>query len=122
MARRCPVQPARTRCLGRSGPALKAARLGARRMVRSTHGRTELSQHRRRAAGKRRPRRSVRAFLLTTVVSAILVAAGAKYVIGQFAIQANPLAEALTAIPASQQGAALEHQRQHMILMVAATK
>ncbi len=60
--------------------------------------------------------------MLTTVVSAIFVAAGAEYVIGQFAIQANPLAEALTAIPASQQGAALEHQRQHMILMVAATK
>jgi hypothetical protein len=60
--------------------------------------------------------------LLTTVVSAIFVAAGAEYVIGQFAVQANPLAEALTAIPASQQGTQLVHQRQNMILMAAATK
>ena len=60
--------------------------------------------------------------MLTTVVSAIFVAAGAEYVIGQFAVQANPLADALTAIPASQQGTQLEHQRQNMILMAAATK
>ncbi len=60
--------------------------------------------------------------MLTTAVSAIFVAAGAEYVIGQFAVQANPLAEALTAIPASQQGAQLVHQRQNMILMAAATK
>lgn len=73
-------------------------------------------------AGRRRPRRSVRAFLLTTVISAIFVAGGAEYVIGQFAAQANPLADALTAIPASRQAAQLEHQRQHMIQMVAATK
>ena len=80
------------------------------------------SNRRPRKASKRRPRRSVRAFLLTTVVSAIFVAAGAEYVIGQVARQANPLAEALTAIPASHAGVQLEHQRQHMILMVAATK
>ena len=82
-----------------------------------------MSQHRRRAAGKRKPRRSVRAFLLTTVIAAIFVAGGARYVIGQFSVQAaNPLADALTAIPASKQGAQLAHQRQHMILMAAATK
>ncbi len=90
------------------------------------HGRTALSQHRRRAASqrKRKPRRSVRAFLLTTVIAAIFVAGGAKYVIGQFSAvtSANPLADALTAIPASKQGAQLAHQRQHMILMAAATK
>jgi hypothetical protein len=73
-------------------------------------------------AGKRRPRRSVRAFLLTTIVSAIFVAGGAKYVIDDFAVQANPLAEALTQIPASHVGVQLEHQREHMILMAAATK
>jgi hypothetical protein len=100
-------------------------------------GRTALSQHRRHPAsngrpgktsnrrpGKasnRRPRRSVRAFLLTTVVSAIFVAAGAEYLIGTFAVQTNPLAEALTSIPASHAGVQLAHQRQHMILMVAAT-
>ncbi len=82
-----------------------------------------MSQHRRRAASKRKPRRSVRAFLLTTVIAAIFVAGGAKYVIGEFSVQAaNPLADALTAIPASKQGAQLAHQRQHMILMAAATK
>jgi hypothetical protein len=61
--------------------------------------------------------------LLTTVVSAIFVAGGAEYMIGQFSSpQTNPLAEALIAIPKSKAGAQLEHQRQHMILMAAATK
>jgi hypothetical protein len=61
--------------------------------------------------------------LLTTVVSAIFVAGGAEYLIGQFASpQINQLADAITAIPASAQGAKLVHQRQHMILMAAATK
>jgi hypothetical protein len=81
-----------------------------------------LSQHRRRTAGKRRPRRSVRAFLLTTVISAIFVAAAAEYAIGQFAPKANPLADAISAIQTSRQGVKLEHQRQKMILMAAATK
>lgn len=82
-----------------------------------------MSQHRRRAASKRKSRRSVRAFLLTTVIAAIFVAGGARYMIGQFSVQnANPLADALTAIPASKQGAQLAHQRQRMILMAAATK
>jgi hypothetical protein len=81
-----------------------------------------LSQHRRRTAGKRPPRRSVRAFLLTTVISAIFVAAAAEYAIGQFAPRANPLADALSAIQTSRQGVKLEHQRQKMILMAAATK
>jgi len=81
-----------------------------------------LSQHRRRTAGKRRPRRSVRAFLLTTVVSAILVSAGAKYAMGEFAPRPNTLADALTAIQTSRQGAQLENQRNHMILMTVATK
>jgi hypothetical protein len=81
-----------------------------------------LSQHRRRTAGKRQPRRSVRAFLLTTVISAIFVAVAAEYAIGQFAPKANPLADALSAIQTSRQGVKLEHQRQKMILMAAATK
>ncbi len=70
----------------------------------------------------RRSRRSIRAFLLTTVVSAIFVAGGAEYMIGQFSPQPSPLAEALTAIPSSKAGMKLMHQRQHMILMAAATK
>lgn len=59
--------------------------------------------------------------MLTTVVSAIVVAAGAEYVIGQFASQANPLADALTSIPTSKAGIRLEAQRQRMIRMVEAT-
>jgi hypothetical protein len=70
----------------------------------------------------RRSRRSVRAFLVTTVVSAILVVGGAEYMIGEFSPQPSPLAEALTAIPSSKAGMKLMHQRQHMILMAAATK
>ena len=93
-----------------------------RRRTASDSGPRKASNRRPRKASNRRPRRSVRAFLLTTVVSAIFVAAGAEYVIGQFATQANPLADALTAIPGSRAGVQLEHQRQHMILMVAATK
>jgi hypothetical protein len=59
--------------------------------------------------------------LVTTVVAAIFVAGGAEYVIGQFARQPNPLADALSAIPASKAGMKLEAQRQRMIRMVAAT-
>jgi len=60
--------------------------------------------------------------LLTTVISAIFVAAAAEYAIGQFAPKANPLADAISAIQTSRQGVKLEHQRQKMILMAAATK
>jgi len=82
-----------------------------------------LSQHRRRLAGKkRRNRRSVRAFLLTTVIAASLVAFGARYMIGQFAVQADPLANAVGGIPTSHPAAELEQQRQHIILMAVATK
>jgi len=42
--------------------------------------------------------------------------------LGQFSTKASPLAEALTAIPRSKAGMKLMHQRQHMILMAAATK
>ncbi len=80
------------------------------------------SNGRPRKASNRRPRRSVRAFLLTTVVSAIFVAAGAEYVIGQLSAQPNLLAASLAAIPTSRAGAHLVHERQHMILMAAATK
>jgi hypothetical protein len=81
-----------------------------------------LSQHRRRLTGGRRSRRSVRAFLLTTVVAAIAVAAGARYMISQSTVQADPLAASVVEIPASHSAALLEQQRQHTILMAAATK
>lgn len=93
-----------------------------RRRTASSSGPRKASNGRPRKASNRRPRRSVRAFLLTTVVSAIFIAAGAEYVIGQFAVQTNPLADALTAIPASRAGAQLVHQRQVMIQLAAATK
>ena len=60
--------------------------------------------------------------MLTTVVSAIFVVASAEYAIGEFAPKANPLADALSSIQTSRQGLRLEHQRQHMIRMTAATK
>jgi hypothetical protein len=101
----------RRRTAGNGGPR-KASNRGPRK---ASNGRP-------RKASNRRPRRSVRAFLLTTVVSAIFVAGGAEYMIGQFAAQPNQLAAALTAIPASRAGVQLEHQRQHMILMAVATK
>lgn len=59
--------------------------------------------------------------MLTTIVSAIFVAASAEYAIGQFASQPNRLADALSAIPASKAGIRLMAQRQRMIRMVAAT-
>src|SRR5712692_9824126 len=85
-------------------------------------GRTALSQHRRRLSGRRRARRSVRAFLLTTVIAAIAVAGGAKYMISRSAIQADPLAASVVQIPASHTAALLEQQRKHIILMTVATK
>jgi hypothetical protein len=90
--------------------------------VASTGRPPRASNRRTRKVSNRRPRRNVRAFLLTTVVAAIFVAAGAEYVIGQFAIQPNRLAAALTDIPASHAGVQLAHQRQHMILMDVANK
>jgi len=74
-------------------------------------------------AAKRRSRRSVRAFLLTTVIAAACIFGGAEYIIGQFApVQANPLGDALGDLPASKPAVHLEQQRQHLILMAAATK
>jgi len=82
-----------------------------------------LSQHRRRVARKRRPRRSVRAFLITTVLASAVVFGGAEYLIGQFStVQANPLGDALGKLPSSTAAAHLVQQRQHYILMAAATK
>ena len=75
-------------------------------------------------ATKRRPRRSVRAFLLATVLASVCIFGGAEYMIGQFAspVQTNPLGDALGALPGSKPAVHLEQQRQHLILMAAATK
>jgi hypothetical protein len=61
--------------------------------------------------------------LLTTVIASAFIFGGAEYLIGQYAtVRANPLGDALGELPASTAAAHLEAQRQHMILMVAATK
>ena len=72
---------------------------------------------------KRRPRRSVRAFLFTTVLAAACIFGGAEYMIGQYShSKTNALGDALGELPMSKAGVHLEQQRQHLILMVAATK
>lgn len=102
---------------GRSGlvrPAACPARLA--------DGRTALPHHRRRLAGQRRPRRSVRAFLVTTVIAAAAVMGGAKYALSHFSSQPNSLAAAIEGLQSSGPAAALVAQRQHLILMAVATK
>jgi len=83
-----------------------------------------LSQHRRRIDSKRktRRRRSVSAFLLTTVVAAVAIAVGAKIAISQFSAQADPLAMSVSGLRSSHPAEQLVQQRQHIILMTAATK
>jgi hypothetical protein len=83
-----------------------------------------LSQHRRRLVSKRKTRRNVRAFLLTTVVAAVAIAVGAKLVISQVSVpvHADPLAMSVSGFAHSHQAAELVQQRQHIILMTAATK
>jgi hypothetical protein len=87
-------------------------------------GRTALSQHRRRADSKRRTRRrrNVSAFLLTTVIAAVAIAVGAKIAISQFSAAPDPLALSVGDLPSSHPAEQLVQQRQHIILMTAATK
>ena len=72
-------------------------------------------------AARRRSRRSVRAFLLTTVVAAIIIAAGAEVVIKQVSTL-DPLALAASSLQHSHVAEKLVEQREHIILMTAATK
>jgi len=81
-----------------------------------------LSQHRRRIAGGRRSRGNVRAFLLTTVIAAVVIAVGAEFVIKQVSATADPLALAASGLQRSHVAAELVQQREHIILMTAATK
>jgi hypothetical protein len=73
-------------------------------------------------AGERRSRRNVRAFLLTTVVAAVVIAIGAELMISQVGTTADPLALAASGLQHSRVAAQLVQQRQHVILMTAATK
>jgi hypothetical protein len=62
--------------------------------------------------------------LLTTVIAAACIFGGAEYVIGQFTLagQTSRLGDALGELPLSKPAVHLEQQRQHLILMAAATK
>jgi hypothetical protein len=73
-------------------------------------------------AGGRRSRRNVGAFLLTTVVAAVVVAVGAEVVIKHVSASTDPLALAASSLQHSHVAAELVQQRQHVILMTAATK
>jgi hypothetical protein len=75
-----------------------------------------------RKARRRSRRRSVGAFLLTTVVAAVAIAIGAKIAISQFSTTADPLAMSVSGLASSHPAAELVQQRQHIILMTAATK
>jgi hypothetical protein len=60
--------------------------------------------------------------LITTVVAAVAIAVGAKFVIGQFSAQPDRLALSVSGLQSTHQAAQLVQQRQHVILMTAATK
>jgi hypothetical protein len=72
----------------------------------------------------RRGKRSISAFLLTTVIAAVAIAVGAEIAINQISGPAGTdrLADAVSGLAASREGAALVQQRQQIILMTAATK
>lgn len=72
-------------------------------------------------AGRRRSRRSVRAFLLTTIVAAVVIAVGAEVMIKQVSTL-DPLALAASSLQHSHVAKKLVEQREHIILMTAATK
>jgi hypothetical protein len=60
--------------------------------------------------------------LFTTVVAAVAIALGARFMISQFSVQADPLALSVSGLASSHPAAELVQQRQHIILMTAATR
>jgi hypothetical protein len=81
-----------------------------------------LSQHRRRAPVRRRGRRRVGAFLITTVTAAVAIGGGATYAIEHQGTRTDPVADVVAQIPISQPAARLERERQNMILMASASR
>jgi hypothetical protein len=83
-----------------------------------------LSQHRRRQPVKRRRSgRRIGAFLVTTVVAAFAVFAGAVLLIGKMqGAGVDPVADFAAKIPSTKQVARLEAARQKMILTASAAK
>jgi hypothetical protein len=85
-----------------------------------------LSQHRRRSPrGRRRPRRRVGTFLISTVAAAIAIASGAVYAItvtGSGQGTADPVGQAAAGILASRSAALLVAERQRLILTTSDSK
>lgn len=80
-----------------------------------------MSQHRRRPPSRRRAGRRVGAFLITTVVAASAITGVAVLAMSRMhGVSADPLADSVAEIPASQPVARLEQERQKEILHAAA--
>ncbi|HXS62620.1 MAG TPA: lytic transglycosylase domain-containing protein [Streptosporangiaceae bacterium] len=60
--------------------------------------------------------------MITTVAAAVVIAVGAKVMISQFSTQPDRLALSVSGLQSTHQAAQLVQQRQHIILMTAATK
>jgi hypothetical protein len=60
--------------------------------------------------------------LITTVAAAVTIAVGAEVIISQFSTQPDRLAMSVSGLQSTHQAAQLVQQRQHIILMTAATK
>jgi hypothetical protein len=92
--------------------------------VRLADGRTALSRHRKPVPAPARKRRPAGTFLLVmALVVAGLAGGGAVYLnIGRSGTGADPAGAVVAAIPSSRSVALLERDRQHLILMDAATK
>jgi hypothetical protein len=101
-------------------PSTAAVRTQAIDLVCSADGRTALSKHRRQSPRRRRPRRRVGTFLISTVAAAVAIASGAVYAItvtGSGQGRGDPVADAAAGILASHSAALLERERLRMILM-----
>jgi hypothetical protein len=89
-----------------------------------TDGRTELSRHRKAGPAKTRKRPRTGVFLLVTAVlmAGTAGAGAAAYVARSHAGGSDPAALVVAGIPASRSVLLLEQDRQHMILMDAASR
>ena len=82
-----------------------------------------MSQHRRRLSAGRRARRSIRAFLVTTVAAALGIGFGARYLLGHYAApRVDALANVVGQIPTTKSAAKLVQERQNLVLAAVASK
>jgi hypothetical protein len=90
--------------------------------LRLADGRTALSQHRRRSPDKRAHRR-VGVFMITSMVAILAITSGAYVALrAHRGGGADPVAIAAAEVRVSHAAAVLERERQHMILMDAASR